>query len=63
VDAAGQFLVDLENLPDEAVLPVGGLRPLSQLRIRVLAEDPARTARRITRGWQDLIRRVARSPG
>ena len=28
-----------------------------------LAEDPARTARRITRGWQDLIRRVARSPG
>jgi AcrR family transcriptional regulator len=25
-----------------------------------LAEDPARTARRITRGWQDLISRVAR---
>jgi polyketide synthase 12 len=28
-----------------------------------LAEDPARTAARITRGWHDLIRRVARSPG
>ena len=26
VDAAGQFLVDLEDLPDLAVLPVGGLR-------------------------------------
>src|SRR4051794_27545156 len=25
VDAAGQFLVDLEDLPDLAVLPVGGL--------------------------------------
>ena len=27
VDAAGQFLVDLEDLADEAVLAVGGLRP------------------------------------
>src|SRR5258707_14942767 len=26
VDPAGQFLVDLEDLPDLAVLPVGGLR-------------------------------------
>jgi hypothetical protein len=26
LDAAGQFLVDLEDLPDLAVLPVGGLR-------------------------------------
>jgi hypothetical protein len=26
VDAAGQFLVDLQDLPDLAVLPVGGLR-------------------------------------
>jgi hypothetical protein len=26
VDAAGQFLVDLEDFPDLAVLPVGGLR-------------------------------------
>jgi hypothetical protein len=26
VDAAGQLLVDLENLLDVAVLPVGGLR-------------------------------------
>src|SRR5450755_3265489 len=26
VNAAGQFLVDLEDLPDLAVLPVGGLR-------------------------------------
>jgi hypothetical protein len=26
VDAARQFLVDLEDLPDVAVLPVGGLR-------------------------------------
>jgi hypothetical protein len=25
VDAAGQFLVDLQDLPDLAVLPVGGL--------------------------------------
>src|SRR6266480_2050084 len=27
VDAAGEFLVDLENLSDVAVLPVGGVRP------------------------------------
>ena len=26
MDAAGQFLVDLEDFPDLAVLPVGGLR-------------------------------------
>jgi hypothetical protein len=26
LDAAGQFLVDLEDLPDLAVLPVGGPR-------------------------------------
>ena len=26
MDAAGQFLVDLEDLPDLAVLPLGGLR-------------------------------------
>jgi hypothetical protein len=26
VDAAGQFLVGLEDLPDLAVLPIGGLR-------------------------------------
>ena len=26
VDAAGQFLVELQDLPDLAVLPVGGLR-------------------------------------
>jgi hypothetical protein len=27
VDAAGEFLVDLEKLPDLAVLPIGGERP------------------------------------
>ena len=26
MDAAGQLLVDLQDLPDRAVLPVGGLR-------------------------------------
>jgi len=120
VDPARQFRVDLEDLADEAVLPVGGLRPgvlehqavlvdplvsrrsrpapgrpLSQLHIRMLlgqldlgpadldmlaiqltaaldgplllylsaadlAVAPDRVGQRITQGWQDLIRRVAR---
>jgi DNA-binding NarL/FixJ family response regulator len=39
VDAAGQLLVDLENLSDVAVLPIGGLRA-SVLEFEAVLEDP-----------------------
>jgi hypothetical protein len=39
VDAAGQLLVDLENLPHRAVLPVGGLRP-GILELEAVLVDP-----------------------
>src|SRR5260370_31595733 len=39
VDAAGQLLVDLENLPDVAVLPVGGLRA-GILQLQAVLVDP-----------------------
>jgi hypothetical protein len=39
VDAAGQFLVDLQDLPDGAVLPVGGLRP-GVLEFQAVLVDP-----------------------
>jgi hypothetical protein len=39
VDAAGQFLVDLEDLPDVAVLPVGGLRA-GILELQAVQVDP-----------------------
>jgi hypothetical protein len=39
VDAAGEFLVDLEGLPDGAVLPVGGLRA-GVLELQGVLMDP-----------------------
>src|SRR5580658_3732211 len=39
VDAAGQLLMDLEDLPDVAVLPVGGLRP-GVLELQAVLVDP-----------------------
>src|SRR6266498_3185557 len=39
VDAAGVFLVDLENLSDLAVLPVGGVRPCI-LEGETVLDDP-----------------------
>src|SRR6266487_1132426 len=39
VDAAGQLLVDLENLSDRAVLPVGGIRA-SVLEFQAVLVDP-----------------------
>jgi hypothetical protein len=44
VDAAGQFLVDLEDLPDLAVLPVGGLRAVVFQRQAVLIDPLVRRA-------------------
>src|SRR5207249_42260 len=41
VDAAGDFLVDLENLPDLGVLPVGGERPRILERQAVLIDPLA----------------------
>jgi hypothetical protein len=43
VDAPGQFLVDLEDLADLAVLPVGGLRAGVFKRQAVLV-DPRQLA-------------------
>jgi hypothetical protein len=39
VDAAGPLLVDLEDLPDQAVLPVGGVRA-SVLELQAVLDDP-----------------------
>ena len=39
MDAAGQFLMDLENLSDETVLPVGGTSA-SVLKHEAVLEDP-----------------------
>jgi hypothetical protein len=52
VDAAGQFLVDLEHLPDVAVLPVGGLRA-GVLEFQAVLVDPL--AGRVQVG-DDLLR-------
>src|SRR5450755_2108729 len=46
VDAAGQFLVDLEDLPDLAVLPVGGLRAGVFQRQAVLIDPLVRRCQR-----------------
>src|SRR5258708_20423373 len=46
VDAAGQFLVDLEGLPDLAVLPVGGLRAGVLQRQAVLIDPLMRRGHR-----------------
>src|SRR6476661_9341789 len=51
VDAARQFLVDLEDLPDVAVLPVGGLRA-GILELEAVLVDPL--ARRLE-GRNDLL--------
>src|SRR5258706_5507608 len=51
VDAAGQFLVDLEDLPDVAVLPVGGLRA-GILELEAVLVDPL--ARRLE-AWDDFL--------
>ena len=39
VDASGELLVDLEDLADEAVLSVGGIRP-SVLKFQAVPVDP-----------------------
>src|ERR1700736_98704 len=39
VDATGQFLVDLENLSDRAVLPIRGNRP-RVLEFQAVLDDP-----------------------
>src|ERR1700730_11097471 len=52
VDAAGQLLVDLENLSDVAVLPVGGIRA-SVLKLEAVLEDPI--ACRV-KGWDEFLR-------
>src|ERR1039458_4980408 len=46
VTAAGQFLVDLEDLPDLAVLPVDGLRPDVFQRQAVLIDALMRSGQR-----------------
>jgi hypothetical protein len=45
MDAAGQFLVDLQYLPHRAVLPVGGLRA-GVLKLEAVLVDP------LMRRWQ-----------
>src|SRR4029077_15429672 len=46
VDAAGQFGVDLQDLPDLAVLPVGGLRAGVLQRQAVLVDPLVRRGQR-----------------
>jgi hypothetical protein len=50
VDAAGQFLVDLKDLPDLAVLPVSNRQDLwMEIFRRLLVGDVRRVVRRACR--------------
>src|ERR1700730_1192812 len=52
VDAAGLFLMDLQNLPDVAVLPVGGVRA-GVLELQAVLVDPLVRGRQ---GGDELLR-------
>src|SRR3982074_2866483 len=52
VDAAGQLLVDLENLSDVAVLPIGGIRA-SVLEFEAVLEDPLACC---VERWDEFLR-------
>src|ERR1022692_1869463 len=64
VDAAGQLLVDLQDLPDLAALSVGGLRPGVLQRQAVLIDPLVRCCQR----GHELLRadhedHIGRAPG
>jgi hypothetical protein len=56
VDAAGQFLMDLQDLPDLAVLPVGGLRAgVFQRQVPGTEISPAGIAGALRQGLTGLL--------
>ena len=64
MDAAGKFLVDFQDLPDLAVLAVGGLGA-GIFQLQAVLVDPLM---RGLQGWDELLRAgheddVGRAPG
>ena len=62
MNAAGQFLVDLEDLPDVAVLPVGGLRAGIFELEAVLVDPLARRIERRNDFWAPTTRMTLAAP-